>query len=493
MNYKAALLAIFLITPLSGCMDMESWDFGNDDGCPSSVIDVDDPAYNPEFDNSDWSGKDLTGDNLSNAPMAGFDLTNAVLIDTNLTNACLNDADLTGADLTGADLTGAYMEQTRATFLVGDCPASLPTYWQCVDDDLLGPKADLSGAYIGGATLWNANLKYANFTGADLSSASLWNANLKYADFTGANLYAAYLDGADLRYATTNSLVVGCPYSLPTDWQCVSNLYDPGGGYIEEFHLLGPKADLSGADLRLTNLSGANLDGADLSGAKIFLADLSGADLKDANLFKTKTTFLVGDCPASLPTDWKCVGDDLVGPDADLGGADLGGADLRYADLSGTNLVSANLDGANLSGGFLDNADLTGVDLRYADLKSVHARNLLGCPAALPTDWQCIENTLVGPYAGLTGAILSGADLSGADLSGAYLVSADLDGANLNNAYLTGAKMAYTNLTGAKMMYTNLSGADLYGADLTGVIWDNTVCPDETNSDDNGNTCENNL
>ena len=86
---------------------MESWDFGNDDGCPSSVIDVDDPAYNPEFDNSDWSGKDLTGDNLSNAPMAGFDLTNAVLIDANLTNACLNDADLTGADLTGARL--AYL------------------------------------------------------------------------------------------------------------------------------------------------------------------------------------------------------------------------------------------------------------------------------------------------------------------------------------------------------------------------------------------------
>ena len=410
MNYKAALLAIFLITPLSGCMDMESWDFGNDDGCPSSVIDVDDPAYNPEFDNSDWSGKDLTGDNLSNAPMAGFDLTNAVLIDTNLTNACLNDADLTGADLTGADLTGAYMEQTRATFLVGDCPASLPTYWQCVDDDLLGPKADLSGAYIGGATLWNANLKYANFTGADLSSAGLWNANLKYADFTGANLYDADLDGADLRYATTNSLVVGCPYSLPTDWQCVSNLYDPGGGYIEEFHLLGPKADLSGADLRLTNLSGANLDGADLSGAKIFLADLSGADLsgadlKDANLFKTKTTFLVGDCPASLPTDWKCVGDDLVGPDANLDGADLSGADLI---------------GAKLSFAYLNNANLTGADLSFAYLR----------------------------YADLTGANLTGADLFGADLSYAY---------------------------------------------LNAIHWINTICPDGTNSDNNGNTCLNNL
>ena len=53
---------------------------------------------------------------------------------------------------------------------------------------------------------------------------------------------------------------------------------------------------------------------------------------------------------------------------------------------------------------------------------------------------------------------LSGADLSDADLSDAYLY-----------------------------------GADLSNVDLTGVYWYGTTCPDGTNSDDNGNTCENNL
>ena len=46
--------------------------------------------------------------------------------------------------------------------------------------------------------------------------------------------------------------------------------------------------------------------------------------------------------------------------------------------------------------------------------------------------------------------------------------------------------------------YMNLSGADLHGAllggaDLNGVTWYNTTCPDGTNSVDNGDTCENNL
>jgi uncharacterized protein YjbI with pentapeptide repeats len=39
----------------------------------------------------------------------------------------------------------------------------------------------------------------------------------------------------------------------------------------------------------------------------------------------------------------------------------------------------------------------------------------------------------------------------------------------------------------------DLSGADLTGADLSNVQWSNTTCPDGTNSDENGNTCENNL
>jgi uncharacterized protein YjbI with pentapeptide repeats len=44
-------------------------------------------------------------------------------------------------------------------------------------------------------------------------------------------------------------------------------------------------------------------------------------------------------------------------------------------------------------------------------------------------------------------------------------------------------------LSGANLFDANLSGADLTGATLTGVIWAHTICPDGTNSDDNGGTC----
>ena len=110
----------------------------------------------------------------------------------------------------------------------------------------------------------------------------------------------------------------------------------------------------------------------------------------------------------------------------------------------------AYLGVANLSGSDLSNANLRYADLEYADLSDV----LLG------------------------NADLSGVLLGNADLNGAYLRDTELSGANLSDADLSGAIMI---------------GADLTGADLSNVIWSNTICPDGTNSDDNGDTCENNL
>ena len=63
-----------------------------------------------------------------------------------------------------------------------------------------------------------------------------------------------------------------------------------------------------------------------------------------------------------------------------------------------------------------------------------------------------------------------------------------MTGASLQNANLTG-----TDLTYADFGHANLTGADLTGAVLGNVYWYNTICPDGTNSNDNGNTCENNL
>lgn len=78
----------------------------------------------------------------------------------------------------------------------------------------------------------------------------------------------------------------------------------------------------------------------------------------------------------------------------------------------------------------------------------------------------------------LTGVSLRLANLAGANLRGARLVRADLTGADLRGADLTDA---------------DLSGALLGAARLTGVHWDNTTCPDGTNSDAHGGTCAGHL
>ena len=59
----------------------------------------------------------------------------------------------------------------------------------------------------------------------------------------------------------------------------------------------------------------------------------------------------------------------------------------------------------------------------------------------------------------------------------------------LIGANLTGANLAYADLTSAHLAITDLSGAFLAGANLTGVVWSHTICPDGTNSDNNGFTC----
>jgi uncharacterized protein YjbI with pentapeptide repeats len=119
------------------------------------------------------------------------------------------------------------------------------------------------------------------------------------------------------------------------------------------------------------------------------------------------------------------------------------GANLYQAEFSYESLTNAVLIGANLRGADLDNTALAG-----ATLTGVTSGGISGEPASLPTNWYLVFGYLAGP----------GADLAGADFTRA-----------------------------------NLNGIDLTGAVLTGVTWNDTICPDGTNSDSDGGTCVNNL
>ena len=107
--------------------------------------------------------------------------------------------------------------------------------------------------------------------------------------------------------------------------------------------------------------------------------------------------------------------------------------------------------------------------------------------------WECpIGDDLAGKDlhgCDLRGATLSD-DLARTNLSGADLTDATLQGFLLIGANLSGAVLVNANLGGADVTRADLSGADLTGAVLTGgVVWSNTTCPDDTNSDANGGTC----
>ncbi|PSB25118.1 hypothetical protein C7B82_24370 [Stenomitos frigidus ULC18] len=236
------------------------------------------------------------------------------------------------------------------------------------------------------------------------------------------------------------------------------------------------RSDLSGGNLSVANLSGANLSETNLSRAKLNVAKLSGANLAKANLSEAILNV------ANLTLA------DLTG--ADLSQASLVRAELSRADLSNANLSRANLSGADLKDAKLRNANLTNANLSRADLKwtvltgaNLAEANLHGtdmssadCSGADLSNTELRQSNLSRTNlrgvnlsgTNLRWADLSGADLSGADLSGAKLSGANMTGANLSNANLIGTTLVHVDLTRANLISADWAGADLSGATLTG-------------------------
>ncbi|HXC52533.1 MAG TPA: pentapeptide repeat-containing protein, partial [Candidatus Limnocylindrales bacterium] len=131
------------------------------------------------------------------------------------------------------------------------------------------------------------------------------------------------------------------------------------------------------------------------------------------------------------------------------GGAYFANADLSSAICTNADFESTTLDGANVAG----------TDFTNADFSLVHAIGIVGCPAALPSNWVCLSGMLVGPFAGLNYANLSGVDFSGLNLDSIVLVHANL----------TGTVFAGTNLSYARLDHANLTNADMSTATLTRV------------------------
>ncbi|MEO0686612.1 MAG: pentapeptide repeat-containing protein, partial [Cyanobacteria bacterium J06649_11] len=220
---------------------------------------------------------------------------------------------------------------------------------------------------------------------------SVFNLALDKVDLWGLNFKYAYLDGASF---------VGSRFRGPGE----DNRWDTYDDWI---------SDLSQAQLKQANLSGANL-----SRVLMVRTDLSRANLNQANLSAAR---LVG---ANLSS-------------ARLAKADLRGAVLENASLTGADLGEARLNDADLYGARLGRVIAIGTQLSNANL--------------IKTEWQ------------------------GADLSSAYLDRANLSNANLSATRLTGAILRSANLQKANLRNADLSLADLRGANLAGADFQGTI------------------
>jgi len=170
--------------------------------------------------------------------------------------------------------------------------------------------------------------------------------------------------------------------------------------------------------------------------------------------------------------------------DSNLGGANFAGAILRRADLSDVNLGDANLQGAiltgaNLSGSRLDFANLSEADLEGAQLQDTAlVRTIM--PRAKLTGANLQQANLEGTV--LTHANLMDADLTDARLLGADLQHADLRGVTLTGAKLWGTQLDGADLSHANLKGAYLRRATLIGAVLTNAQFDETtILPDDTN------------
>jgi hypothetical protein len=98
----------------------------------------------------------------------------------------------------------------------------------------------------------------------------------------------------------------------------------------------------------------------------------------------------------------------------------------------------------------------------------------------------------------LTDANLTSADLDDAEL-GTQMQGADLIDVIARNASFLNANVVDTTWTDANLTNATFEGADLTSAvglstaNLSNVNWENTTCPDGTNSNNDGDTCANNL
>ena len=372
---------------------------------------------------------DCQGMNLNGVVVRGVDLTGMKFNRSSLNGADFTGSTFTNTDLTDATFIGAILDGVKSGGVIGkkSLKTSFPSY-------LIDPAKYVYNSWslvnyrqpFRSATEWLATGQYGYFI-------NRWS-HTKRTYIPGWGCYVRAL--CDV-YNSVPFVSDGRKEWLPPAWQLV-------GGY-----LVGPKANLAGAqfgssDLSYQNLSFSNLEGADMSNAVLYFTNLSGANAKGAigNPIYWQSRNLTESMPAwqqeKVSTcDWEYTPFDAAD--------DFAYAAYIYCTTGETvDPILASI-GRNIAN---DIANSIRVDLFWCN------------PA---TDPHGCNPTFVNGYMVLPGANLIGANLNptsgngccyGLDMQWALLGNADMRYANLNNANLRGAKMGGTRLAGVGWWHT---------------------------------------
>ena len=177
-------------------------------------------------------------------------------------------------------------------------------------------------------------------------------------------------------------------------------------------------------------------------------------------------------------------------------GVNLSGAELVGADLSDSVILDTNLSGADLRMSFLNNSNLSGTDFSYAQLDYVN----FGIFANLTnTSFRGVNlgNVQFNRHISFDGVDFSDSIPGHFEFSPVFNY-VNFSGADFTQSDISSGSFDFVDLTYSNGLAWVSDGAYFENSDLTGATnavpygsyWSNTICPDGSNSDDNGNTCE---
>ncbi|MGZ3305321.1 MAG: pentapeptide repeat-containing protein [Asticcacaulis sp.] len=291
--------------------------------------------------------------------------------------------------------------------------------------------SDFTAAILTDCDMAGCILDKSNLFCADLQLANLTRASLRRVDLRGACLRGANLSGADLHEADLREGALALP-----DKQA-------GLAYVE--------ISMRTSDANYANLRGANLERSKLSGIQAMKADFTDAVMKSCKLVRANLKQAIMD-------------------NVDLAGADLSGADLSGASLKDAVLIDAKTDSWRTEhtdmSGVLTNK-VVGTDIKalpYGEMLHEHARwvdslGREGKPSIFDkADLRALRSIRDLNLTALSakGAVFYGLDMRGVQLQGAHLDGADLRNCNLRGADLRGARLYKARLDGANLEDVNL-------------------------------------